>query len=330
MLLRKGLGEKPTIYQAISTMGLCSFNIDYDEVENGTYQIYFRVKKDGNYYASSATRYSNTQGKTFYQFTIDRYLAGDAGAIIAELKKNMIEADAKTEALLEAINEAIPEGDSLVSTIVSAEAQKAELNEAISESVVGVSNLLDSINNAEEAIEIIEGEIAKVPVKIEEINNAGATQISNENASGDKTLNDISNATTSFTNLSNSKISEVNSAGTTQVSNVNKAGTENVTAVNNAGANLDVKIDELNAIADERIEEASNIVLRENTNTGEKFSSWLGTTEEFNAISQKAMGTLYHHFDANGNFVGGFYKKINMNVQRDETLSATELEVKED
>ncbi len=46
-----------------------------------------------------------------------------------------------------------------------------------------------------------------------------------------------------------------------------------------------------------------------NIANNEEISLWLGTTADYEAIVEKSKGVLYQHFDADGNFAGGYYKK---------------------
>lgn len=46
-----------------------------------------------------------------------------------------------------------------------------------------------------------------------------------------------------------------------------------------------------------------------NIANNEEISLWLGTTADYEAIVEKSRGILYQHFDADGNFAGGYYKR---------------------
>ncbi|MGL5717809.1 MAG: collagen-like triple helix repeat-containing protein, partial [Paraclostridium sp.] len=54
-----------------------------------------------------------------------------------------------------------------------------------------------------------------------------------------------------------------------------------------------------------------------NIANNEEISLWLGTTADYEAIVEKSKGVLYQHFDEDGKFAGGYYKRLLTPVTRE-------------
>lgn len=290
MLLRKSLETRPTAYQGVIRDGNIEFLIEDADIERDRYDIYLRIYKDNVSYASAGVTYINDEGRRFFNVTVNKYLAGDAQAIINELIKTMELAKKDNSELGEVIIKAEETKANLEGVIQTSIESKEVLQQEVKTANSTQQELVDKTNLANASAEnlnskILESEISKqsliseinnVPTKISEIKTKGEEQIELIATQGTQEINKVTSEGNNQTRLIGDK-------GETSIQEIELKKKEVIEIAN-------TKIGEIKKIGSDRVlDKNGNIYL----------DQWLGTEEEY-LKANKYNNRIYSVFSPEG------------------------------
>ncbi|MGL5713585.1 MAG: hypothetical protein ACRCX2_11250, partial [Paraclostridium sp.] len=302
--------------QVISELN--TFMIENTAVKSGNFNIFLRILDGDNLLVSEALKYEVKQGVCFSRISIPQKDEDWIEHVLADLKETTEKAVVANSDLENTIIDSVKKNELLKVTIEKAEATDKKLETNIVDSIEKNLELKNTIADSVIKKEELETSISGSAEKKSELDSTVASAIE-ENSDLNKTISDsVIKKEALETSVADSVNKKLLLDGSIQAADEKVVELEIVAKdkLEDINETSDSRLEEINKVADDRIEEVKVSGGAVNKLDNRTFEFWLGTTADYEKIVEKSKGVLYQHFDEDGNFAGGYYKRLLTPVTR--------------